>query len=87
MGLLQKILLTPSWVLVLAVVLLAVSLVWVRHKVADFRISLIGGARAPVLADNLFSGTSALGPFDCSLALGPSLTRFIGSEHSYQAIP
>ncbi|EFY84206.1 hypothetical protein J3459_006242 [Metarhizium acridum] len=57
MSIIQEIWSAPSWIIIVAISAFAFSLVWIRHKVAGVRIQLAGGARAPVLAANLFSAT------------------------------
>lgn len=49
---------TGSWFAVIGSAVLVASFVWMRHRLVDFRIRLIGGKRAYVLASNLYSATS-----------------------------
>lgn len=51
---------TGSWFAVIGSAVLVASFVWMRHRLVDFRIRLIGGKRAYVLASNLYSGKHVL---------------------------
>ncbi|KAK2591120.1 hypothetical protein QQS21_011183 [Conoideocrella luteorostrata] len=57
MRFLATILSLPLWLDAIGLAALVISLVWLRHRVVDIQIRLVGGVRAPLLAGNLISAT------------------------------